>query len=158
MQFPLFLPPRAETRETFYSPQTTGSEKRRLTFILYLAIMLYSVTAKYEMGGCTYMSDEFYQALVSPYRREIIKLLKWKNLSAGEIAEHFDISQPSVSRHLDVLKRAEIVTTERKANQIIYSLNLSVLDEMYIQLSDLLNKGSEKKAEYGKTEVSYENQ
>lgn len=85
------------------------------------------------------MNDEFYQALTSPYRREIIKLLKWKNLSAGEIAEHFDISQPSISRHLDVLKRAEIVTAERKANQIIYSLNLSVMDEMYIQLSDLLN-------------------
>ena len=85
------------------------------------------------------MSDEFFQALTSPYRREIIKMLKWKNLSAGEIAEHFDISQPSISRHLDVLKRAEIVTAERKANQIIYSLNLSVMDEMYIQLSDLLN-------------------
>ena len=85
------------------------------------------------------MNDEFFQALASPYRREIIKLLKWKNLSAGEIAEHFDISQPSISRHLDVLKRAEIVTAERKANQIIYSLNLSVMDEMYIQLSDLLN-------------------
>ncbi len=104
------------------------------------------------------MSDEFYQALVSPYRREIIKLLKWKNLSAGEIAEHFNISQPSISRHLDVLKRAEIVTTERKANQIIYSLNLSAMDEMYIQLSDLLNMRPGKKTESGKTEVSYENQ
>ena len=101
------------------------------------------------------MNDEFYQALASPYRREIIKLLKWKNLSAGQIAEHFDISQPSISRHLDVLKRAEIVTAERKANQIIYSLNLSVLDEMFIQLSDLLNIRLEKKQEM---EVLYENQ
>ena len=101
------------------------------------------------------MNDEFYQALASPYRREIIKLLKWKNLSAGQIAEHFDISQPSISRHLDVLKRAEIVTAERKANQIIYSLNLSVLDEMYIQLSDLLYIRLDKKQEM---EVPYENQ
>ncbi len=101
------------------------------------------------------MKDEFYQALANQYRREIIKLLKWKNLSAGEIADHFDISQPSISRHLDVLKRAEIVTAERKANQIIYSLNLSVIDEMYIQLSDLLNMKSDKKQ---KMEVSYENQ
>ena len=101
------------------------------------------------------MNDDFYQALASPYRREIIKLLKWKNLSAGQIAEHFDISQPSISRHLDVLKRAEIVTAERKANQIIYSLNLSVLDEMYIQLSDLLNIRLGKKQEM---EVPYENQ
>lgn len=100
------------------------------------------------------MNDEFYQALASPYRREIIKLLKWKNLSAGEIADHFDISQPSISRHLDVLKRAEIVTTARKANQIIYSLNLSVVDEIYIQLSDLLGMSSNKKRRTG---VSYEN-
>lgn len=101
------------------------------------------------------MSDEFFQALTSPYRREIIKMLKWKNLSAGEIAEHFDISQPSISRHLDVLKRAEIVTAERKANQIIYSLNLSVMDEMYIQLSDLLNI---KHGIKPKLEVTNENQ
>lgn len=61
------------------------------------------------------MKDDFFQALASPYRREIIKLLKWKNLSAGEIADHFDISQPSISRHLDILKQAEIVTAERNA-------------------------------------------
>lgn len=83
------------------------------------------------------MKEDFFQALASPYRREIIKLLKWKNLSAGEIADHFDISQPSVSRHLDILKQAEIVTAERKANQIIYSLNLSVMEEIFMQLSDL---------------------
>lgn len=80
------------------------------------------------------MNDDFFQALANPYRREIIKMLRWKNLSAGEIAEHFNISQPSISRHLDVLKRAEIVTAERKANQIFYSLNLSVMQELYIQL------------------------
>ncbi len=83
------------------------------------------------------MKDDFFQALASPYRREIIKLLKWKNLSAGEIADHFDISQPSISRHLDILKQAEIVTAERKANKIIYSLNLSVMEEIFMQLSDL---------------------
>lgn len=84
------------------------------------------------------MKEDFFHALASPYRREIIKLLKWKNLSAGEIADHFDISQPSISRHLDILKQAEIVTAERKANQIIYSLNLSVMEEIFMQLSDLL--------------------
>ena len=83
------------------------------------------------------MKEDFFHALASPYRREIIKLLKWKNLSAGEIADHFDISQPSISRHLDILKQAEIVTAERKANQIIYSLNLSVMEEIFMQFSDL---------------------
>ncbi len=91
------------------------------------------------------MNDEFFQALASPYRREIIKMLKWKNMSAGEIAEHFTISQPSVSRHLDVLKRAEIVTAERRANQIFYSLNLSVMQEMYLQLKDFFDMQTERK-------------
>lgn len=90
------------------------------------------------------MKEDFFQALASPYRREIIRLLKWQNLSAGEIAEKFSISQPSVSRHLDVLKQAEIITAERRGNQIIYSLNLSVVQEMYIQLTDLLTWGEEK--------------
>lgn len=89
------------------------------------------------------MNDDFFQALSSPYRREIIKLLKWKNLSAGEIAEHFDISQPSVSRHLDILKRAEIVTAERKANQIIYSLNLSAVQEMLVEITGLFERREE---------------
>lgn len=93
------------------------------------------------------MSDDFFQALSSPCRREIIKLLKWKNLSAGEIAEHFDISQPSISRHLDVLKRAEIVTAERRANQIIYSLNLSAVQEMLVEITGLFERGEE--PEYG---------
>ena len=85
-------------------------------------------------------------ALISnPYRREIIKMLKWKNMNAGEIAEHFNISQPSISRHLDVLKRAEIVTSERKANQIIYSLNLSVMQEMYMERNDLFDMKAEKR-------------
>lgn len=66
-------------------------------------------------------------------------------MNAGEIAEHFNISQPSISRHLDVLKRAEIVTSERKANQIIYSLNLSVMQEMYMELNDLFDMKAEKR-------------
>jgi len=86
------------------------------------------------------MSDEFFQALSNPYRREIIKLLKWKNMSAGEIVEQFDIAQPTISRHLDVLRKAEIVTSERKGNQIIYSLNLSTAQEMMVFMSDLFER------------------
>ena len=89
------------------------------------------------------MKDDFFQALANPYRREIIRLLKWQNLSAGEIAEHFDISQPSISRHLDILKRAEIVTAQRKANQIIYSLNLSVAEEIIMEMMELFRKKGE---------------
>ena len=83
------------------------------------------------------MNNEFFQALSNPYRREIIKLLRWKNLSAGEIVARFDIAQPTISRHLDVLKKAEIVTSERRGNQIIYSLNLSAMQEMFVYMSEL---------------------
>lgn len=84
------------------------------------------------------MKDEFFQALSSPCRREIIRMLRWKNMSAGEIAEKFEISQPSVSRHLDVLKKAEIVTAERRANQMIYSLNMTAMQEMILYLTELM--------------------
>lgn len=90
------------------------------------------------------MNDDFFQALASPYRREIIKMLKWRNMSAGEIAERFSISQPSISRHLDVLKRAGIVTGERRGNQIIYSLDISLMQEMYIGLKELFDSAGGK--------------
>ena len=86
------------------------------------------------------MNDDFFQALASPYRREIIRLLKWKTLSAGEIADQFDISQPSVSRHLDILKRA---------NQIFYSLNLSVLQEFLVEAAALFGPKEEPADEKG---------
>ncbi len=90
------------------------------------------------------MNDSFFQALSNPYRREIIQLLKWKNMNAGEIAEHFQIAQPSVSRHLDVLKKAEIVTVERRGTQLIYSLNLSTVQEIYVYMAELFEKKPEK--------------
>ena len=88
------------------------------------------------------MIDDCFSALSNTYRREIIKLLKWKNMSVGEIANHFNISQPSISRHLEILKHAEIVTSKKEGNKIIYSLNLSVMDEIQIQLFDLFSRNS----------------
>ncbi len=86
------------------------------------------------------MKDDFFQALSSPYRREIIRLLKWRDLSAGEIAAHFTISQPSVSRHLEVLKNAGIVTSRRQANQVIYSLDLTAVQGMLVEILGLLGR------------------
>lgn len=74
-------------------------------------------------------NDDFFQALVSPYRREILRLLRGGSLSAGEISRHFDISQPSISRHLDILKRSGLIDSQRRANQIIYSLNPSAVEK-----------------------------
>ena len=88
------------------------------------------------------MGDDF-SGLASPYRPEIIRLLKWRSRTAGGDCPHFSISQPSISRHLDVLKRAEIITAERRGNQILYTLNLSVVQEMVVQLTDLLGRKEE---------------
>lgn len=95
------------------------------------------------------MKDDFFQALSHPYRREIIRLLKWRDLSAGEIAGHFDIAQPTVSRHLDVLKNAGIVTSRRRANQVIYSLDLTAVQGMLVEILNLLGKeeGERREAE-----------
>ena len=89
------------------------------------------------------MKDDFFQALSHPCRREIIRLLKWKNLTAGEIAGHFPIAQPTVSPHLEVLKNAGIITSQRRGNQIVYSLDLSMVQEMMVEIMALLGRGEE---------------
>ena len=93
------------------------------------------------------MKDDFFQALSHPCRREIIRLLKWRDLSAGEIAGHFDIAQSTVSRHLDVLKNAGIVTSRRRANQVIYSLDLTAVQGMLVEILDLLGRGEGERRE-----------
>ena len=71
-----------------------------------------------------------FKALNDKTRREILELLKEKDLSAGEIAEKFEIAKPSISHHLDLLKQAELVTSEKKGQFIYYSLNVTVIDEL----------------------------
>ena len=73
------------------------------------------------------MNKDVFHALASPCRRKIIELLRTGDLSAGEIQAHFDISQPSVSRHLAVLRFAGVVRARRNVTSIIYSLNREVL-------------------------------
>ena len=75
--------------------------------------------------------NEVFRALNDNNRREILELLKKGDLSAGEIADHFHISKPSVSHHLEILKQAELVSSVKKGQFIIYSLNTSVLDEIF---------------------------
>ncbi len=84
------------------------------------------------------MNEELFQAFSHPCRRQIIHMLRWRSMSAGEIAGQFTIAQPSVSRHLDVLKRTGAVTTRKRGTQVIYSLNLIALQEMLVYVSELL--------------------
>ena len=77
------------------------------------------------------------KALADPTRREILNLLKKGKLSAGEITEHFDITAAAISRHLSVLKEADLIRDTREGKFIYYDLNASVLEEILLWISDL---------------------
>lgn len=83
------------------------------------------------------MLQDVMKALADPTRRKILNLLKRRSLSAGEIAEHFDISFPAVSKHLSVLKQADLIRDRREGKYIYFELNASVLDEALLWLTDL---------------------
>lgn len=83
--------------------------------------------------------NKLFKALNDPTRRQILDLLKEKDLTAGEIAEVFDISKPSISHHLDALKQAGLVSTERQGQFITYSLDTTALEEATQWLFNLLN-------------------
>ncbi len=70
-----------------------------------------------------------FKALGDPTRREILKLLSKKDMSAGEISEKFDITKPAITKHLDILREAELISSEKKGLFVIYSINISVLQE-----------------------------
>lgn len=78
-----------------------------------------------------------FKALSDPVRRDILMLLKKEKLSAGEIASHFDMTGPTISYHLNILKKAELVFETRYKNFIFYELNTSVVEEIMLWLSDL---------------------
>lgn len=84
--------------------------------------------------------NDTFKALSDPTRRKIIHYLRKQNLTAGEIAEKFDISKPSISHHLNILKQAGLISDERQGQNIIYSLNTSVIEDVMRMLLDLLQK------------------
>ena len=77
------------------------------------------------------------KALADPTRREILNLLKHGKHAAGEISDHFDISAAAISRHLSVLKEADLIADTREGKYIFYELNTSVLEEIMLWISDL---------------------
>lgn len=77
------------------------------------------------------------KALADPIRRDILNLLKTGRMSAGEITSHFPVTAASISRHLSVLKDADLVRDTREGQFIYYELNTSVLEETMLWLSDL---------------------
>ncbi|MGI6424991.1 MAG: autorepressor SdpR family transcription factor [Tepidanaerobacteraceae bacterium] len=82
--------------------------------------------------------NRMFKALSDPIRRKILLMLKKKDMTAGEIAEQFDISKPSISHHLNILKQAGMVLDDRKGQYIYYSINTSVFEDVISFSMDFL--------------------
>ena len=91
----------------------------------------------FNRGGIAVGLQNTLKALADPTRREILNLLKQGRLSAGEITEHFDITAAAISRHLSVLKEADLIWDTRDGKYIFYELNTSVLEEIMLWITDL---------------------
>lgn len=83
---------------------------------------------------------DVWKALADPTRRKILELLKKQSLNAGEIASEFNMTKPSISNHLNILKQADLVDAEKVGQNVIYSLKTSVLEDMLSLLSNLTNR------------------
>jgi DNA-binding transcriptional ArsR family regulator len=88
--------------------------------------------------------NALFKALNDPTRRAILEMLKKKDMTAGEIADRFDISKPSISHHLDLLKQAGLVVSDKDGQYIYYSINTTVLDEMLKWLLQFSTKTKKK--------------
>ncbi|SEM58481.1 autorepressor SdpR family transcription factor [Paenibacillus sp. OV219] len=83
--------------------------------------------------------NEAFKALADPTRRHILQILRDRSMTAGEIADHFNISKPSISHHLNLLKQAGLVLDERKGQSIIYSLHTTVVEDVIGWMFGIIN-------------------
>ena len=83
------------------------------------------------------------KALADPTRRKILSLLKDKDMNAGEIANEFNMTKPSISNHLNILKQADLVDAEKVGQNVNYSLKTSVLEDVLKLISDLSSRGKD---------------
>jgi ArsR family transcriptional regulator, arsenate/arsenite/antimonite-responsive transcriptional repressor len=81
-----------------------------------------------------------FRALNDPTRRRILELLRDKEMAAGEIADCFVVSKPTISHHLDLLRQADLICAEKRGQFIVYSINTSVLDDCITWLIELKNQ------------------
>lgn len=94
-----------------------------------------------------------FKALADPNRRQILNMLQNGDLTAGEIADNFNITKPSISHHLNVLKQANLVQDLRKGQNIYYSLNTTVFQELIGWFYDFIGSSKEKEPEKSETKV-----
>ena len=90
-------------------------------------------------------SNETFKALADPTRREILALLRKGEKTAGDLAERFDMTKPSMSHHFAVLKEADLITSRREGQQIWYALNTTVVQDLMAWAMDLIGDGHNSK-------------
>jgi len=83
------------------------------------------------------MFSDVYKALADPTRRRVLQLLRERDMSAGELAEQFNSAWPTLSRHFAVLREADLIQGEKRGASIIYSLNISVLEEALLGMMEM---------------------
>ena len=90
--------------------------------------------------------NEVFRALGDPTRRQVLQLLKQGDLSAGELAEKFPLAKSTLSGHFSVLKHANLIVAERRGTTIVYSLNLSVLEDATAAVLEILSHRRKKES------------
>lgn len=98
--------------------------------------------------------DLFFKALNDDTRRKILELLKKKDMTAGEIADAFNISKPSISHHLELLKRADLISSEKQGQFIMYSINTSVLEDIISWMLNLKTKNETNNSKRNSTRIN----
>ncbi len=98
--------------------------------------------------------NDAFKALADPTRREVLRLLRRGELSAGELADHFGISKPSMSHHFAVLKAADLIAARRRGQQIYYALNTTVVEDLLAAVWDLFPTRSRTPPTNGRQESS----
>ncbi|MGO9777935.1 MAG: autorepressor SdpR family transcription factor [Terracidiphilus sp.] len=91
-------------------------------------------------------SNEAFKALADPTRREILALLRRGEMTAGDLAERFDMTKPSMSHHFTVLKEADLITSRREGQQIWYGLNTTVVEDLMAWAMGLISDSNKKGA------------
>jgi DNA-binding transcriptional ArsR family regulator len=87
-------------------------------------------------------TSEIFQALSDPTRREILRLLRKRSMAAGEIADRFPLAKSTLSGHFNVLRHAGLIVSEKHAQSVVYSLNLSAFQEALSAMMDLVDVGA----------------
>lgn len=97
-----------------------------------------------------------FQALSDPTRREILEMLRDRDLAAGEISERFDVSKPAISHHLNLLMQAGLVARERHGQHLVYAINTTVFQEAVGWMLDLADRKKGKKKWQTRASVAFE--